>query len=185
MNIKIVNIEKELINEIDDNCKYIIILNNENTLDNISNYKIKPILVLYNGAYVVDLENNNVIIEKSIDLISYSKIIRYANTHDVKINLFKKNNLVYQIKLSTNNYHRRLIIPSYFKDLVPEIRCINSNKEILIVNNNVSLYEAIEMVLDYLNIEFNLFELENIVSNINEKYFNNNNYWKENILYEI
>lgn len=185
MKIVFVNIDKEKLTNISKNTRYVIIASDEKGLNDIKELDIKPIVILYNGAYVVDLENNNVIIEKPIDNCSFNKIIDYANTHDVNTSLYKRNKSLFEIKIMTNNYHRRLIIPRLFKDLIPNVNSISLDKEIFITNKSVSLNLAIEKVLEYLNVNSDIFELENIYADINDLgYYNKELNMKGYMLYE-
>jgi len=161
-------------NVLDDNTKYIIISNNIIDMKKYQDYKVKPILILFDGSYVIDLDKNNVIIDNYINKLSVSKINKYAKTHRVDINLSSYNDKVYEIKLTTNNYHRRLIIPYMFKDLLKNIDTIKDNKDIYIVEKNSSIITAIDNIFEYLNIKYNFMELESICD-----YVNKNGYYKK------
>ena len=81
-----------------------------------------------------------------------------------------------------NNYHRRIIIPYMFKDLYPEVKCNTLDKDIFIYDNKVSLINAIEETLDYLNIKNNYVDVENIYVNVSDGCYYN--VWKGFGLYE-
>ena len=179
MKVIFANIDQRSINKYDENIKYVLISDNKDHLKEYLNFKIKPIVILYNGSYVVDLENNSVIIKRPIDELSFNKIIRYSNTHDVNTKVYKKNNDVYEIKITTDNYHRRLIIPYMFRDLFPDVKSITQGKSIIINSKEVSLINAIDEVLNYLNITNNFIDLENIYTNVsNEGYYKDALNWK-------
>lgn len=185
MKVLFVNIDKRSINKLEENIKYVLITENKDNLRNYLNLKIKPIIILYNGAYVIDLEKNSVIIKKSIDEKSCNKIINYSNHHNVNMRLYKKDDNVYEIKITTDNYHRRLIIPYMFKDLIPSVSTVTRGKSIFITNKNASLINAIDEVLNYLNITNNFIDLENIYVNISsEGYYKDKESWKGYDLYE-
>ena len=99
--------------------------------------------------------------------------------------LYQKNEKVYEIKIMTDNYHRRLIIPYMFKDLIPSVSTVTRGKSIFITNKNASLINAIDEVLNYLNITNNFIDLENIYVNISsEGYYKDKESWKGYDLYE-
>ena len=174
MKIKMINLDKKEFKTINNDTKYILISNSYNSVKKYLDLKIKPILILYNGSYVVDLDNNSVIVNKSIDIKCLNSIIKYSLEHNVDINYYKYNEIIYGLKLIVNNYHRRLIIPYMFKDLYPKVKCETVNKEIFINDSKVSLINAIEETLNYLNIKNNYIELEDIYINVSDKgYYNN------------
>ena len=179
MKVVFANIDKRNIQEFDEGIKYVLISENKDNLNQYMDLNIKPIIILYNGSYVVDLENNSVIIKRPIDEISFNKIIRYSNSHNVKTKVYQKKNEVYEIKITTDNYHRRLIIPYMFKDLIPDIKSITRNKSIIINSKDASLINAIDEVLNYLKITNNFIDLENIYTNVsNEGYYRDKLNWK-------
>ena len=185
MKVTIVNLEKKKIISIDNETKYILITNNYKDVKEYLNLKIKPVLILYSGAYVIDLENNNVIINKSVDINSLNMINEYCSSHNVDISYYQYNNTIYGLKLISNNYHRRLIIPYMFKDLYPDVKCDTLGNDIYVYDKNVSLLNAIEESLSYLNIKNNFIELENIYINVSDNgYYKNNNVVKGYGLYE-
>ena len=185
MKVVFLNIDKKSITNIKSNIKYVLISEN---LKNVSKYldlDVKPILILFNGAYVIDLEKNSVIINKPIDELVYQDIFKYANTHNVNIIPFKRDNNVYEIKLSCDNYHRRIIIPYMFKDKYPRVSTILRNKSICVINRDVSLMSSIEEVLNYLKLNSNYIDLENIYVNVSiEEYYKDKINWKGYELYE-
>lgn len=186
MKITMINLDKKRLKQINNDTKYILITNSYDKVSDYLNLSIKPILILYGGSYVVDLENNSVIINKSIDVSSLNKIIKYSNGHNVDIKYYKYNETVYGIKLVCDNYHRRLIIPYMFKDLYPKVSCYTINKEIFIYDKKVSMINAIGDTLNYLNIKNNCIDLENIYINVsNDGYYKDNSNWKGYVLYEI
>lgn len=179
MRVIFVNIDKKNIKKLDDNIKYVLITENKDNLDKYLSLKIKPIVILYNGSYVIDLERNNVIINKSIDEKSCNNIIDYSNSHNVRIKLYQKEKKTYEIKITTENYHRRLIIPYMFKDLIPNVSTSTRGKSIYITSWNSSLINAIDEVLNYLNITNNFIDLENIYINVShEGYYRDKINWK-------
>lgn len=179
MRVIFANIDKKSIKKIDEDVKYVLISENGFNIDKYKDLKIKPVLVLYNGSYVVDLENNSVIIDKSIDKNSYKKIIDYSNTHNVNTKVYKKNNNIYEIVITTSNYHRRLIIPYMFKDLIPNVKSITNGNSIYITKKDSSIINAIDEVLNYLNITNNIIDLENLYINVsNEGFYKDNINWK-------
>ena len=185
MRVFFANVDKKDLNSFNDNIKYVLITENQNEIKKYLSLKIKPIIILYDGSYVVDLENNNVIIDKSIDERSYSKIINYSNSHNVNYKIYEKQNKVYEIKITTNNYHRRLIIPYMFRDLIPNIKSLTRGKSIYITSKEASLINAIDEVLNYLNITNNYIDLENICTNVSiEGYYNDKLNWKGFEFYE-
>ena len=134
---------------------------------------------------MIDLENNHVIIKKPIDESSYSKIISYGASHKVITNTYKKDGNVYEIKITTDNYHRRLIIPYMFRDLFPDVKSITRGKSIYVNSKDASLINAIDEVLNYLNITNNYIDLENIYTNVSsEGYYKDKVNWKGIEVYE-
>ncbi len=185
MKITMVNLDKKIIKKVNNDTKYILISNSYKNVDMYLNLSIKPILILYNGSYVIDLENNSVIINKSIDISSINSIVKYSNEHNVNIHYYKYNDKVYGLKLNCDNYHRRLIIPYMFSDLYPKVKCNTLNKDIYINNKDVSLINAIEETLDYLNIKNNYIDLENIYINVSDiGYYKDKGNWKGYEMYE-
>lgn len=183
MKVIFIDVDKNsFINELDD-IKYVVISNSLTKIEKYNDMKIKPIVVLFNGAYVIDLENNNVIIDKSISNLAMNKILKYSNSHNVEVEKCDKDNFTYQLELNPDNPHRRLIIPYYFKDKISEVKCISKNKKVYVFNRDVSMLSAIEEIMNYLKYEEDIFEIERIylmVSNLG--YFNN--FKKEGIMYE-
>ena len=185
MKVIFANIDKKSIKNFDKNTKYVFITDNKDSLNNYESFKIKPIIILYNGSYVVDLENKNVIIKRPIDEMSYYKIIRYGNTHKVITNVYKKDGNVYEIKITTDNYHRRLIIPYMFRDLFPDVKSVTRGKSIYINSKEASLINAIDEILNYLNITNNYIDLENIYTNVSsDGYYKDKLNWKGIEIYE-
>ena len=185
MKVTMLNVDKKHIKNINNNTKYVLISNDYKNVLEYLNLSIKPILILYNGSYVIDLENNSVIINKPIDMVSLNKINNYASTHNVDVNTFEYQDNVYGLKLTTSNFHRRLIIPYMFSDLLPKVKCNTINKEIFINNNKASLLNAIEVTLNYLNIKNNYIDLENLYINIsNDGYYKKELNWKGYEIYE-
>ena len=179
MRVIFANIDKKHIKNVEENVKYVLITENSNNLKDYNDLKIKPVVILYNGSYVVDLENNSVIIKRPIDEQSFSKIIEYSNSHNVKTKVCKNNDDVYEIKISTDNYHRRLIIPYMFKDLFPDVMTTTRGKIIYVNSKEVSLINAIDEVLNYLNITNNYIDLENIYINVSsDGYYKDKINWK-------
>lgn len=179
MRIIFANIDEKPINKFDDKVKYVFITDNKNSINKYTDIKIKPIVIMYNGSYVVDLENNSVIINKPIDENSCNKIIEYGNSHKVILNKEHIDKNVFLIKITTDNYHRRLIIPYMFKDLFPDVGCITRNKSIYVYSKKASLINAIDEVLNYLNVTNNYVDLENIYTNVSSETFNRDNVnWK-------
>ena len=97
----------------------------------------------------------------------------------------KKNNKVYEIKLTCDNYHRRIIIPYMFEDKYPNVSTTIRNKSICIISKKVSLMTSIEEVLNYLKLNSNFIDLENIYVNVSiEEYYKDKLNWKGYELYE-
>ena len=179
MRVIFANVDKKNIKKFDDNIKYVLISEDKDTLSDYENLKIKPIVILYNGSYVVDLQSNSVIIKKPIDENSFNKIISYGNTHEVITKVYKKDKNVYEIKITTDNYHRRLIIPYMFKDLFPDVKSTTRGKSIYVNSKDASLINAIDEVLNYLNVTNNYIDLENIYTNVSsEGYYKDKINWK-------
>lgn len=185
MRVVFLNIDKKEIVNIKSNIKYVLISENPKNVSKYLGIDIKPIVILYNGAYVIDLEKNSVIINKPIDEKSYNDIYKYATTHNVNIIPFKKNDNVYEIKLSCDNYHRRVIIPYLFEDKIPKVTTIKRNKSLCVTSRDVSLISSIEEVLSYLKLNTNYIDLENIYINVSiEGYYKDKLNWKGFELYE-
>lgn len=179
MRVIFANVDKKNIKKFDEDTKYVLISESKDILKEYVNLKIKPVVILYNGSYVVDLENNSVIIKKPIDELSFNKIIRYSNTHNVHAKVYKNNDNVYEIKITTDNYHRRLIIPYMFKDLFPNVKSITKGNCIYVNSKDVSLINAIDEVLNYLNITNNYIDLENLYINVSDEgYYKDELNWK-------
>ena len=185
MRVIFANIDKKNIINYQEDIKYVFITENKDNLKKYDDYKVKPIIILYNGSYVVDLENNSVIIKRPIDKKSCNKITDYSNSHKVKIVKYQKENNVYEIKITTDNYHRRLVIPYMFKDLIPSVKTISRGKSIYITSKEASLINAIDEVLNYLKITNNYIDLENIYTNVSsEGYYRDKLNWKGFEIYE-
>ena len=72
-----------------------------------------------------------------------------------------------------------------FKDLYPDVKCDTLGNDIYVYDKKVSLLNAIEESLSYLNIKNNFIELENIYINVSDNgYYKNNNVVKGYGLYE-
>ena len=185
MRVVFLNIDKKSIDCLNNNVKYVLITEDLRKINEFKKYRVKPIVILYNGTFVIDLENNHVIIEKPIDEKSTNKILKYSNNHNVDASLYKYEDNVFEIKLMCDNYHRRLIIPYMFKDKLPSISTLTSGKSIYIINKKASLISAIDEVLNYLNIKNNFIDLENLYTNISsEGYYKDRLNWKGFELYE-
>lgn len=185
MRVLFVNIDKKNIINYEENIKYVFITENKDDFKEFNSLKIKPIIILYNGSYVIDLENNSVIIKRPIDKKSCDKIIDYGNSHNVNVKMYQKENSIFEIRITTDNYHRRLVIPYMFKDLIPSIKSLTRGKSIYITSKDVSLINAIDEVLNYLKITNNFIDLENIYTNVsNEGYYNDKLNWKGFEFYE-
>ncbi|MBR1416228.1 MAG: HAD hydrolase family protein [Bacilli bacterium] len=185
MRVVFLNIDKKLDTIIEKDVKYVLITDDVNKLKKFENLDIKPIVALYNGSYVVDLEKNNVIIDIPIDEKSNKKIINYANSHNVNTLLKEKNNNIYEMKLLCDNYHRRLIIPYMFKDKIPNVLVTVREKDIYITSKRASLINAIDEIFEYLNVKNSYVDLENIYIKVsNEWYYKDRLNWKGYELYE-
>ena len=176
MRVVIANIDKNPIIKYEENIKYVLISDDICTIKKEYELQVKPIIILYNGSYVVDLENKRIIINKSIDNNNFYDILKYINRHNITFNLYKKGRDIYGIKIFTSNYHRRLIIPYMFNDLYPKVSCITIGKNIYVYSKEASIINAIDEVLNYLNVNNNYVDLENIYT-----YITNKGYYKENI----
>ena len=146
----------------DNNTKYIIITNDILDISKFNNYSVKPTLIMFDGTYVIDLDKNNVIIDNCIDKKEVSKIKKYALSHEVKLTCNEYNNKIYELKLNTNNFHRRLIIPYMFKDKYKNIDIKVENKDIYVTKKYNSLLNAIDLVFEYLHINYNFMDLQSI-----------------------
>lgn len=185
MRIVFKNLVKEQHEKLDDNTKYVLITDDINKTIDYESLNIKPIVILYNGSYVVDLNNNSVIIDKPIDKRSCDKVINYSNTHNVDLFILKNKNKIYEIKMSTNNFHRRLIIPYMFKDKIKNVSTESLNKQIFVNNKDASLLNAIDNVLTYLNATSNYLDLLNIYSNVSyDGYVKDKVKWKGCVCFE-
>ena len=179
MRIVFVNLDKKDRPNIDKDTKYVLITNDFKKIEDYKKLSIKPIVILYNGSYVVDLEKNSVIIDEPIDKRSYNKIITYSSTHNVDVTTLENKKKIYELKLSTNNIHRRLIIPYMFKDILPKVMCMSLDKKIIITSRDVSLLGAIEQVLNYLNTSSNYLDILSIYSNVSyDGYIKDKVKWK-------
>lgn len=159
-------ITKNKDNIINNDGKYVIMTNNIDDISKYKNFEKKPILIMFDGSYVIDLDKNNVIIDNCIDEKSICKIKKYALSHKVDMKSAKYNDKVYEIKLNTNNSHRRLVIPYMFKDRLKNVDTRVDNKDIYVINKYNSILNAIDLVFEYLNIKYNFMELEDICSYI-------------------
>lgn len=185
MKVTFVNIDKKGIKKFSKNTKYVLITNYIDKINKYNDLTIKPIIILYNGSYVIDLENNNVIIDKSLDEKTFNNILNYVNFSKIKINILKMNDKIYELILNCDNIHRRLIIPYMFKDKYPNIKCNTLNKLIYIVDKKVSLLNSFEEVFNYLNLKNNYVDLENLFINVsNDGYYKDNVNWKGYEKYE-
>lgn len=179
MRIVFVNLDKKEKISIENNTKYVLISSDIEKIKDYKKLSIKPIVILYNGSYVIDLDKNSVIIDEPIDKRSADKIIAYSNTHNVDITLLKNKSKIYEIKMSTNNIHRRLIIPYMFKDILPRVSTTSVDKKIITNNNKASLLGAIEQVLTYLKASSNYLDLLSIYSNVSyDGYLKDKLKWK-------
>ena len=76
MKVVFLNADKKSVTNIKPNIKYVLISENFKNISKYLETNIKPILILFNGAYVIDLEKNSVIINKPIDELCYQKIYK-------------------------------------------------------------------------------------------------------------
>lgn len=168
MKVCFLDIDKKKLKNIKEDTRYVIITNND--LDNINEYNIfefKPIIIAYNGSYVIDLANNSVIIKKPISEYCLNKVLDYTNTHDVNTKLYQNNKDLFEIKLETRNRNRMMVIPKLFKDKIPNVKSVGDLETIYVTNSNASIINAIGEVLSYLNINEDIIGLDNIYNNIN------------------
>ena len=111
MNKKVIfwDIDKKKITRVNKNTKYVILTNKSYKDIDISTFEIKPIIISYSGALIIDLENNKVINNKNINKNNLKVILNYFNNHDIKYQLLKDNDKIYQVKIESKNYYRMLI----------------------------------------------------------------------------
>ena len=67
------DVDKKKLGQIKKKTKYVLLSNDIKILQECYNFDILPIVILFNGAYVIDLEKNHVIIDKSISSSSFSR----------------------------------------------------------------------------------------------------------------
>lgn len=196
MNKKVVfwDIDKKSLNKI-NNCKYILLTSGSYKDIDITLFKIKPIIIAYNGALIIDMDNNKVLKNEAINNNSLKLVIDYFSKHDIKYELNMIDKSVYQIKINSNNYYRMLILPMFIKNKFKNIKTSYGtpdkiNKELYqnyVISDRISSVSNLNLVIDYLNIStFNIFELSKIIDNINNNliqfgYFNDFNIRKEYI----
>lgn len=155
------NLDKKSLINIESGAKYIII-SNKNDI-NFNDFKIKPIIITHHGSKVIDLESNKIITDYYLTNDSIISFIDYASSHNVNIEKIRDNKKTYELKLTSSNYYRMLILPAYIKEKYSEIATIynypftfNKKKYInYVVNKKVKLIDNIITILDYLNIESN------------------------------
>jgi hypothetical protein len=148
------HIDLNPLTKINNQAKYIILSQKDynQVILNLPNFKIKPIVVAYNGAYVKDLETDTVIIDKPIAKEIVKKIGNYCQRHDVTLLKDK-----YVITLLTKNYSRLLIMPGYFNDCIAPLTFytklpikVNNGYQHMINNCQVNLLATITALLNYL-----------------------------------
>lgn len=174
--VMFINIDKMKLDAVDTDCKYILFTSRYYSQIDIKKFKIKPIVICFNGSYGIDLENNKILFNNPLLKSDVSKILNYANNHNVNYEVLENENIIYSFKLCTNNYSRMLIIPSYFNEILKYTKTIyriapKSNKMYynFVVSKNVSFITNLSNIIEYLHIKANNFiELEHISNLINE-----------------
>ena len=166
MKVIYLDIDKCDIKLLDTDTKYVVFANDLSRVKDFINLEIKPIFILNQGAYIIDLDNKNVIIKEPILKEKVDIIVDYCNKHNVSYDFKKVGSDIFEIILNTDNVHRRLIIPYYFKDYVSLVKCNVKDDKIYVINQNVSILRAIEEVDDYLNIGGNILEIDDIYQHI-------------------
>ena len=174
------NIDKKKIDKIEEDCKYVILTSGSYEEVDVSEFKIKPIVLAYNGSYGIDLENNKVIINESIKQNELKLVYNYFDNHDIKYKAMKKNNNIYTVKFISDNFYRMLIIPTYFKEKYKYFKTLYqypyklNNKYLnYLISNNISKISNLSTIINYLGITtINILDLEvlsvKIVDNLDE-----------------
>ena len=162
------NLEKKELFNIKNNARYVLFTDND---VDVSKFNIKPIVIKYHGAYIVDMENNKVIYSGELSKDKINQIKIYANKHDVNYIMKSIDKKIYEIELMTSNYFRMLVMPAFIKNEYRGLTTYynypytldNKNYFNYIVNDNISILESILKTINYLKLESNdILELTNI-----------------------
>ena len=162
------NLEKRELVNIKQNAKYVIFTDKEIDL---SKFFIKPIIIKYHGAFIIDYENNDIIFSSMLNTDNIKKIKSYAIKHNVSYIENKCNDGVYEIQLNTDNYYRMLIMPAFIKNEYMGLETFydypysmdKKNYINYVINNNVSILESLLSTINYLKLKSNdILELTNI-----------------------
>lgn len=163
------NIDDKKLNKIDKDAKYVLFTSkNHNDID-ISMFKIKPLIVSFNGTYAIDKENNKVIINEKIDMNEFKVISTYFNKHNIKFKKYTQDNKTYTVKFISENFYRMLIIPTFFQSKYDKIKTLYNypvkiaNKEHMnyLISTKVSNISNLAVIINYLGITTkNIVDLE-------------------------
>lgn len=159
---------KKPLEKIDDKAIYVLFGNNN---INLTKFKIKPIVIKYHGALIEDLNNNKVIFDHDLGQQKINQIQKYANQYKLECKKITIQNKTYEIQLSSNNYYRMLVMPSFIKNEYHGLATYYNypftidKKEYqnFIINDDISILKSILDVIDYLNLQSNdILDLVNV-----------------------
>ena len=179
------NTNKKKLNKINKNTKYVISSNNYYNL--IDEFDIKPIIIAYNGALIVDKEKNKILKEELLNKNNLKSIIDYFKSHDIKYKINGKEDKIYQIKIESKNYYRMLVLPMFIKNKFKNIKTaynypIKIGKDLYqnyIISDKISSISNLNLIIDYLDTnEIDIFELAKLIDEINNN-LNEIGYFKE------
>ena len=187
MNKKVIfwNINKKELNKLYKNTKYVISSNNDFNV--IEQFDIKPIVMAYNGALIIDKDNNKIIKEELLNTNNIKSIINYFKNHDIAYKMDIKDNKIYQIQIESKNYYRMMILPMFIKNKFKNVKTaynypIKKGKDLYqnyIISDKITPISNLNLIIDYLDPkEIDIFELAKLIDNINND-LNEIGYFKE------
>ena len=177
MNKKVIfwDIDKKSLDKI-DNCKYVLLTNGNYEDIDITSFKIKPIIIAFNGSLIIDKENDKILNDEIMNNNAVKLVIDYFNKHDINYQMNVINKKIYQIKIESKNYYRMLILPMFIKNKFKNIKTsygypIKINKDLYqnyIISDKISTISNLNLIINYLNISMNnIFELSQMIDKIN------------------
>ena len=179
MNKKVIfwDIDKIKLKTIKKDYKYVLLTSKSYKDVDISEFTIKPIIVSYNGSYIIDLENNKILNNISIKKDDIYPLTRYFDKHDITYKTYNNPN-TYQLKIESKNYYRMLILPMFIKNKFNNVKTvyqypIKINKELYqnyIISDKITTISNLSTIINYLNVSIdNIIELKLLSEDIYAK----------------
>ena len=181
------DIDKNNINKFDKDTKYVLITKDNYNVVNNDAFDIKPIVIKYNGAFIIDLEKNKVINNEILHKSDLKPVINYFKNHDINYQLNIENDKIYQIKIESKNYYRMLVLPMFIKNKFNNVKAVYNypiklGKDLYqnyIISDRISIISNLNEIINYLGTkQENIIELSRIIDNINNN-LNEFGYFKD------